>query len=265
VRGRFDNRWLALAVALTGLVATMPYIALQLVGMEVVIGAMGIPTSGMLGDLPLMIAFIVLAAFTYTSGLRAPAMIAVVKDVLIYVAALAAIVVVPMHFGGSEAIFAKVPPTKLLLAALGPNTTGSFSAYATLALGSALALYLYPHSLTGILSASDGQAIKRNAIFLPAYSLVLGVLALMASWRWRSAWRRCRNSPKASGSTAQISRFRRCSLRCFHHGSSVWSLPRSLSARSCRRRSCPLPRRTSIRATSIANSSVPTVPRRRRA
>jgi solute:Na+ symporter, SSS family len=84
-----------------------------------------------------------------------------------------------MHFGGSEAIFAKVPPTKLLLAAPGPNTTGSFRAYATLALGSALALYLYPHSLTGILSASDGQAIKRNAIFLPAYSLVLGVLALM--------------------------------------------------------------------------------------
>jgi SSS family solute:Na+ symporter len=179
VRGRFGNRWLALAVALTGLVATMPYIALQLVGMEVVIGAMGIPTSGMLGDLPLMIAFIVLAAFTYTSGLRAPAMIAVVKDVLIYVAAFAAIVVVPMHFGGFEAIFAKVPPTKLLLAAPGPNTTGSFSAYATLALGSALALYLYPHSLTGILSASDGQAIKRNAVFLPAYSLVLGVLALM--------------------------------------------------------------------------------------
>jgi SSS family solute:Na+ symporter len=265
VRGRFDNRGLALAVALTGLVVTMPYIALQLVGMEVGIGAMGIPTSGMLGDLPLMIAFIVLAAFTYTCGLRAPAMIAVVKDVLIYVAALAAIVVVPMHFGGSEAIFAKVPPTKLLLAAPGPNTTGSFSAYATLALGSALALYLYPHSLTGILSASDGQAIKRNAIFLPAYSLVLGVLALMGFMALALG---VAQMPEfAEGFRLYGANFSvpGCSLRCFHHGSSVWSLPRSLSARSCRRRSCPLPRRTSIRATSIANSSVPTVPRRRRA
>jgi hypothetical protein len=42
VRGRFGNRWLALAVTITGIVATMPYIALQLVGLQVVIGAMGV-------------------------------------------------------------------------------------------------------------------------------------------------------------------------------------------------------------------------------
>jgi SSS family solute:Na+ symporter len=39
VRGRFGNRWLALAITITGIVATMPYIALQLVGLQVVIGA----------------------------------------------------------------------------------------------------------------------------------------------------------------------------------------------------------------------------------
>src|ERR1700751_3375211 len=37
VHGRFDNGALALAVADTGLVATMPYIALQLVGIQVVL------------------------------------------------------------------------------------------------------------------------------------------------------------------------------------------------------------------------------------
>src|ERR1700757_3793756 len=76
VRGRFGNRWLALAVALTGIVATMPYIALQLVGIQVVIGALGISGSGWAADLPLIIAFVILAAFTYSSGLRAPASIA---------------------------------------------------------------------------------------------------------------------------------------------------------------------------------------------
>ena len=35
-------------------------------------------------DLPLFIAFAVLAAYTYSSGLRAPALIAFVKDTLIY-------------------------------------------------------------------------------------------------------------------------------------------------------------------------------------
>jgi solute:Na+ symporter, SSS family len=179
VRGRFGNRWLALAVAITGLVATMPYIALQLVGIQVVIGALGISGTGFAADVPLLIAFIVLAAFTYSSGLRAPASIAIVKDVLIYITAIAAIIIIPMQLGGFGKIFAAVPAAKVLLAVPGANTTGAYSAYATLALGSALALFLYPHSFTAILSANSARTIRRNAAILPGYSLMLGLLALL--------------------------------------------------------------------------------------
>jgi SSS family solute:Na+ symporter len=179
VRGRFGNRWLALAVAVTGILATMPYIALQLVGIQVVLGAMGIETRGLGGDLPLIIAFVILAAFTYTSGLRAPAMIAIVKDLLIYITVLAAIIVVPIQLGGYGRVFAPVPAAKLLLAAPPAGSLGSFSAYATLSLGSALALFLYPHSITGILSSSSARVVRRNAAALPAYSLMLGFLALV--------------------------------------------------------------------------------------
>ena len=179
VRGRFGNRWLALAVTITGIVATMPYIALQLVGIQVVIGGLGISGTGFAADVPLIIAFVILAAFTYSSGLRAPASIAIVKDILIYITAFAAIIVIPVQLGGFAKIFAAVPAQKLLLAAPGANTTGAYSAYATLALGSALALFLYPHSITGILSASSGHAIRRNAALLPGYSLMLGLLALV--------------------------------------------------------------------------------------
>ena len=70
-------------------------------------------------------------------------------------------------------------PAKLILATPGPHSTGEYSAYATLALGSALALFLYPHSLTGILSASSGRAIRRNAAMLPGYTFMLGLLALI--------------------------------------------------------------------------------------
>src|SRR5262245_18574242 len=179
VRGRFGNRWLALAITITGLVATMPYIALQLVGLQVVIGGLGVSGAGLAGDLPLIVAFVILAAFTYSSGLRAPASIAIVKDILIYVTAFAAVIVVPIQLGGFEKIFAAVPPAKVLLASPGPNTTGAYGNYATLALGSALAPFLYPHSITGILSASGGHAIRRNAALLPGYSLPLGLLALV--------------------------------------------------------------------------------------
>jgi SSS family solute:Na+ symporter len=179
VRGRFGNRWLALAITITGIVATMPYIALQLLGIQVVVGALGISGGGLLADLPLLIAFVVLAAFTYSSGLRAPASIAIVKDVLIYITAFAAVIVIPIQLGGFGKLFSAVPATKLLLAVPGPNTTGAYSTYATLALGSALALFLYPHSFTAILSANSGHAIRRNAAILPAYSLMLGLLALL--------------------------------------------------------------------------------------
>jgi len=179
VRGRFGNRWLALAVTITGIVATMPYIALQLIGLQVVIGALGIGGKGMMGDAPLIIAFLILAAFTYSSGLRAPAAIAIVKDTLIFVTVFAAIIVIPIELGGYSQIFAAVPAQKLLLAAPQGHTTGAYSNYATLALGSALALFLYPHSITAILSASSGRAIRRNAALLPAYSLLLGLLALL--------------------------------------------------------------------------------------
>src|SRR5262252_97710 len=140
VQGRYGNRWLALAVAVTGIVATMPYIALQLLGLQVVIGAMGVGTEGGLaGDLPLIIAFVILAAFTYTSGLRAPAMIAVVKDTLIYITVIAMVIVIPIKLGGFGAIFDSVPANKLLLAPPTASSLEQFSAYATLALGSAFA------------------------------------------------------------------------------------------------------------------------------
>ena len=179
VQGRYGNRWLALAVAVTGIVATMPYIALQLLGLQVVIGAMGVGTGGGLaGDLPLVIAFLILAAFTYTSGLRAPAMIAVVKDALIYITVLALVIVVPYQLGGYAKLFAAIPAEKLLLPMPGAGTLGLYSAYATLALGSAFALFLYPHTMTGVLSATNAEVIRRNAAYLPAYSFLLGLLAL---------------------------------------------------------------------------------------
>ncbi len=174
VRGRFGSGTLALAIAVTGIVATMPYIALQLVGIEVVIAGLGIH-----GELPLILAFAILAAYTYTSGLRAPAMIAVVKDLLIYITIIVAVIAIPAELGGYARIFASVDPQKLLLPAATAQNWGAQSAYATLALGSALALFLYPHAVTGVLSSSSRHVIRRNAVALPAYSIALGLISLL--------------------------------------------------------------------------------------
>jgi hypothetical protein len=106
VQGRYGTRSLSLAVTLTGILATMPYIALQLVGIQAVLEVVGIGgTSPLARDLPLLIAFAVLAAYTYSSGLRAPAIIAFVKDTLIYLVIAVAVIYFPLKLGGWLGIF----------------------------------------------------------------------------------------------------------------------------------------------------------------
>ncbi|MEU9685765.1 monocarboxylate uptake permease MctP [Amycolatopsis japonica] len=182
VRGRFGSPTLALLIAITGIIATMPYIALQLVGLEAVLRTMGINGSGIVGHLPLLVAFIILAVYTYQSGLRAPALIAFVKDILIYLVILVAIIYLPSKLGGWSAIFdaadAKFDKTPSPADGILLNANNQLQ-YATLALGSALALFLYPHSLTSVLASRGRSVIKRNMVALPAYSLVLGLLALL--------------------------------------------------------------------------------------
>jgi len=184
VRGRFGNRPLALAIAVTGIIATMPYIALQLLGMQVVIAALGLnyavtlPFFGPV-SLPLLAAFAVLAAYTYNSGLRGTALIAVVKDLLVYATVLAAIIVIPAELGGYAKVFASVNPKTLLLGHGTATNLGPGFTYVSLSLGSTLALFMYPHAVTGLLSASSRKAVRRNAMILPAYSLALALIALL--------------------------------------------------------------------------------------
>jgi solute:Na+ symporter, SSS family len=176
VRGRYQSRWLSVAVAVTGILATMPYIALQLIGMREVIAALGIR-----GEWPLIAAFIILAAYTYSSGLRAPALIAIVKDVMLYIMVLAAVVLIPARLGGYGHVFAVAsstlaqhsPPASIIL------RPAQYMSYSTLALGSAMALMLYPHTITGSLSAASDRVIRRNAALMPAYNLLLGLIALL--------------------------------------------------------------------------------------
>ncbi|MDQ1513651.1 MAG: solute:Na+ symporter, family, partial [Microbacteriaceae bacterium] len=188
IGGRYGSRALSTIVAITGIVATMPYIALQLVGIKAVLAVLGVGSGAnpFLQDLPLIIAFVVLAAYTYTAGLRAPALIAIVKDLLIYLAIIVAIIWLPIQFGGWDQIFSaaqtkmatKNPATGLPSGAVIPPAA-SFNAYWTLALGSAMALFMYPHSITGVLSTKSRNTIRRNAVALPLYTLMLGFLALL--------------------------------------------------------------------------------------
>jgi len=192
IRGRYGSRGLALASAFTGILALMPYIALQLVGIQAVLTVMGVGTSStntFVKDLPLFIAFLVLAIFTYVSGLRAPALIAFIKDTLIYLFVIVAVFYIPTRLGGwshifgvAQAHFASISPaTKKPLGTFVPTSKSIGSTqfdFASLALGSAVALFLYPHAITGTLAAKRRSTVQRNLIYLPLYSVLLALIAL---------------------------------------------------------------------------------------
>jgi solute:Na+ symporter, SSS family len=176
VRVRFGSAFLSLLVAVAGILGTLPYIALQLVGMEAVFRVMGLN-----GSWPLWTAFAILALFTYNAGLRAPALMAILKDILFLWVVLAVMVMVAAQGGWGRVFRAAAdkfadspnPGDGLLLSSVGQVS------YATLALGSALALFLYPHAMTGVLAAKSRATIRRNLAALPIYTLVLGIIALL--------------------------------------------------------------------------------------
>src|SRR6202020_476898 len=130
---------------------------------------------------PLIVAFVILAVYTYTSGLRAPAMIAFVKDIMIYIVVIAAVWLIPSKLGGYAHVFdaadqffkAKGGPTGIIL------KPTQFTAYASLALGSALAAFMYPHTMTAVLSSSSAETVRKNAILLPVYTILLGLIGLL--------------------------------------------------------------------------------------
>ena len=177
VRARFDSKTLSTVVALTGIVALLPYIALQIVGMQAVLAT--ILTSANLAsqsteEIALVIAFVILAAFTFTSGLRGATLTAVFKDILIWLTVIAVIAAILYQIGGNfGAAFATAKANYVTLP--GSLVPG----YMTLVLGSALALYLYPHAVNGVLSAESAHKLRLSTSLLPLYGVGLAFLALM--------------------------------------------------------------------------------------
>ena len=169
VRARFNSRSLEVIVAITGIAAVIPYMALQLVGIRDVVETLGLPA-----EASLIIAFLALAAYTWLGGLHAPALTAFIKDVMIYITVLVAVTLIPLHIhGGYTALFPSTANTHTVL------KTGQALPFATLALSSALAAFLYPHTFTGVLASRSADTIRQNAVFLPIYTILLGLISML--------------------------------------------------------------------------------------
>jgi len=176
IKDRFGSTTLGVLIAITGIVSLLPYIALQIIGMQSVLIVMlsGTTNPQIVEEIALVVAFAVLAAFTYTSGLRGAALTAVLKDILVWLSVIALIVAVPLSInGGFGTAFKDVKPSYLTV----PDSL--VTGYVTIMLGSALALYLYPHAINGVLSSESVHKLRRSTALLPLYAIGLAIMGLM--------------------------------------------------------------------------------------
>ncbi len=190
VHDKFNSKTLAMLIALTGIVAELPYIALQIYGMQavllVMIGQLTSYDVTLITELSLVLAFIILAAFTFTSGLRGATITAVMKDAIILGTVIVAIIAIPIALGGfgkAISLFSSgvgvSPTSRVPFTGSGSLAPLLVNAFVSLSIMSAFALYLYPHAINGVLSIDSTKKIRQSTALLPLYGIGLAFLALL--------------------------------------------------------------------------------------
>ncbi|WP_291492239.1 sodium:solute symporter [Desulfurella sp.] len=168
----FDSKFLALIVGIIGILAELPYIGLQIFGMNFMLSVTHVPS-----NITIIISLLLVMGFTVFNGLRAPALTAFIKDFFVWAMVLFLIIYIPIHYFGSIghmfSWFNAHYPKKAVLA------PGQISVFATLAFGSAAALFLYPHAITGVYSSKNANTVRKNAIVLPIYNIMLLFITLL--------------------------------------------------------------------------------------
>jgi SSS family solute:Na+ symporter len=172
VRKRFDSKLLAFLVAVVGVLMLIPYIDLQLSGIQDTLTVAG---AGIINvKFVVIVSFLLVALYTFFSGIKGPTIAAIIKDVLVWVIMLFLVVTLPaIHFGGWNTMIhtlAQKSPQLLTIPASGPKGIPWFI---TAAIVSGLALFMWAHAATGVLTAKSADTLRKNAIFLPLYNIVL--------------------------------------------------------------------------------------------
>ncbi|AXG78039.1 sodium:solute symporter family protein [Streptomyces paludis] len=180
---RYGRPWAGALVAVLVTVFLLPYIQLQITGMGVVVSTISYGAISL--HWGYFIAFAVTTGFVVVSGLRGSAWVSVLKDVLVIGTLGFLAVYVPLHyFGGYGPLLDRLVAEKgewLTLPGHGSAGGGGLGAgwFVSTSLLNALTVVIFPTTVAGYLGARDADALRRNAIWLPAYNVLLFVPMLL--------------------------------------------------------------------------------------
>jgi SSS family solute:Na+ symporter len=170
---RYDSRALGVMAGVLQFLVLVPYVALQLSGLQLLLRMAGYGTVD--ATLGVSAAFLLIAAFVFTAGLRGTAWASVVKDILVLAAVVFAGVIIPVHFFGSPArmidqVLRVLPQHLTLVAGSAPHGTVWYVSTVFL---TAVGFFMAPHGFSAIYSARSEVTLRRNAALLPFYQVVM--------------------------------------------------------------------------------------------
>jgi len=173
---RYGSKYLAALVAVIGFVFIIPYLQLQLTGLGIIVG---VASYGSIGRVPaIVIAFALVAAFVFVSGVRGIAWVSVLKDFLLLFAAIFVGIAIPyIYFHGIGHMFAalaRAKPQHLVMPGSTPNLGHAW--YASSVLLTALGFYMWPQSFAASFTARSGNTLRRNAVIIPLYSITMPLM-----------------------------------------------------------------------------------------
>ncbi len=170
---RYGNKYMAAFVAVVGVVFIIPYLQLQLTGLGIIVEVASFEG---IGRTPAMvIAFALVAAFVFASGVRGVAWVSVLKDILMLFAALFIGIGVPyIYFGGVGPMFTALARANVAhLVMPGATKNMGHAWYISTVLLSSFGFYMWPHAFGASFTAKSGDTLRRNAIIMPLYSITL--------------------------------------------------------------------------------------------
>jgi len=174
---KYDSRSLGVIVSVVAVAAMIPYLALQLKGLGIIVSS---TSSGTISaTAAVWIGALVLSVYVVASGIHGSAWTACVKDILTLAVVVFIGLYLPIHYFGSiGAMFHQVQDAKPGFAALKGDQLSPVWFSSTVLL-TALGFYMWPHTFGSALTARNEDVFRRNAIFMPLYQLLIAFVLLV--------------------------------------------------------------------------------------
>lgn len=170
---RYGSKGLGLFVGIVGFVFIIPYVTLQLTGLQTLLGIAGYGRVD--SQAAVFVAVIIIALFVFATGLRGSAWTSIVKDAVVLAGVVFAGIILPIHFFGSPAaVVAKVEALKPAWLTLSmTDQTYNLTWFVSTVVLNGVTFFLFPHSIMSVYSAKSAGSLRRNYVFLPFYNVML--------------------------------------------------------------------------------------------